>query len=343
MKSWRNILFLCIGLTVFLNCGMFEPEKAKGGLIIKFDTMSNDDDINNSLVSVRCILFKGDKRIQNKIYEIIETPFQIEIDDLKEGKDYSIELYGRNIYGCITSKSLLNNVEIVSEQVTTVEMEWENNLELGTVTDIDGNVYITVKIGDQWWMAENLKVTRYRNGDPIPEVTSGSEWDALETGALCAYMNDHDYIDTYGLLYNWFAADDPRGLAPAGWHVPTDDEWKQLELTLGMLPMMLDEWGYRGSEEGNKLKSIGSQELGTGLWTENNIGATNESCFSAVPAGWRIYTGAFNSVGYGASFWTASEYGDVRAWSRSLSYRVSNILRSYGFKGRGFSIRCVMD
>jgi uncharacterized protein (TIGR02145 family) len=322
---------------------MFEPEVEKGSITIQFTSMGEGEDMNEALTSVRCIVLRSNKKILNEIYDKTETPFQIELTDLKESKEYTIELYGRNAYGCITSQALEMGIEVKGNQVTTIQVEWEANIERGTVTDIDGNIYQTIKIGDQWWMAENLNVSHFRNGDPIPEVTSPVEWDSLDTGAWCAYNNDLSKTDTYGRLYNWFAVDDARGLAPEGWHIPTDEEWKQLELTLGMLPTSLDEWGYRGGSEGNKLKSIGTKNLGTGLWNEKNIGATNESCFSAVPAGWRIYTGAFNSIDYGTSFWTASEFGTVRAWSRSLSYRVSSILRSYGFKGRGFSIRCVMD
>lgn len=92
----------------------------------------------------------------------------------------------------------------------------------GTVTDVDGNVYNTIQIGNQWWMAENLKVTHYRNGEAIPNVTSDSEWSNLTTGAYCSYDNNNSFIETYGLLYNWYAVDDARDLAPEGWHIPTD-------------------------------------------------------------------------------------------------------------------------
>lgn len=149
--------------------------------------------------------------------------------------------------------------------------------ETGTLTDIDDNVYKTVKIGDQWWLAENLKVTHYRNGEAIPNVTDGTQWSNLITGAYCAYNNDNGNISTYGLLYNWFAVDDNRNIAPAGWHVPTDEEWKQLEMYLGISPTRVNDTNNRGTDEGNKLKS-------TNGW-HNGGNGTNVSGFSALPGG----------------------------------------------------------
>ena len=105
--------------------------------------------------------------------------------------------------------------------------------EIGTVTDIDGNLYYTVKIGEQWWMLENLRVTHYRNGDAIPNVTDDAEWEGLSTGAYCDYDNDPANVATYGRLYNWYAVGDSRNIAPAGWHVPSDDEWQTLVDYLG--------------------------------------------------------------------------------------------------------------
>ena len=95
----------------------------------------------------------------------------------------------------------------------------------GTVTDIDGNVYNTIKIGNQWWMAENLRVTNYHDGSAIPNITDGEEWSRLDTGAFCTYENDPGYVLTHGLLYNWYAATDNRGICPDGWHVPSDGDW----------------------------------------------------------------------------------------------------------------------
>jgi len=206
-----------------------------------------------------------------------------------------------------------------------------------TVTDIDGNSYQTVLIGDQCWMAENLKVTHYRNGDPIPNVTDPSAWEGLTTGAYCNYDNNEGHVATYGRLYNWYAVDDSRYIAPAGWHVPTDDEWKQLEMYLGMSQAEVDATGWRGTDEGGKLKATGTTH-----WFPPNTGATNESGFSALPGGYRHY-GFFVNMDYDANFWSSTENDSTHAWSRSLYYYNSQVGRFYYNKRAGFSVRCVRD
>ena len=208
------------------------------------------------------------------------------------------------------------------------------------VTDIDGNEYKTVKIGDQVWMVENLKVTRYRNGDPIPNVTDNSEGANLTTGARCAYNNDNNNVATYGLLYNWHAVNDARGLAPAGWRVPTDADWKELEMFLGMSQSEADDTGYRGSDEGGKLK-----EAGTTHWASPNTGATNESGFAALPGGYRnSESGSFRDLGLFGYWWSSTGHSSALAWCRSLGYNRSDVYREYGFgKIDCFSVRCVRD
>ena len=218
------------------------------------------------------------------------------------------------------------------------------------VRDIDGNVYQTVKIGDQLWMAENLKVTHYRNGEEIPYLRSDSTWalDTLERnntpGAFCAYNNDINCADTCGYLYNWFAVNNPNGLAPEGWHVPSDEEWKQLELFMGMDPIQVDTMFNRGTDEGKKLKST----YGWELWGNG----TNEYGFNALPCGFRYVnlTMSFLSVnyvslGYSTSFWTSTEMTELykRAWGRSLGYGSNKIGRGYGSMNEGCSVRCIKD
>ena len=213
----------------------------------------------------------------------------------------------------------------------------------GTVTDIDGNVYKTIKIGSQWWMAENLKAVRFQNGDSIYHETQGQQWINLTSEAYCAYLNDDNNADVYGLLYNWFAVNDSRGLAPAGWHIPSDEEWKQLEMHLGMDRSEADEAGTRGTVEGGKLKMTGTIEEGSGLWFQPNTGADNESGFAALPGGRRGSAGAFLSKGSHAFFWSSTSFDGVLAWSRSLHYFDSGCTRESRYKGYGFSIRCIKD
>jgi uncharacterized protein (TIGR02145 family) len=208
----------------------------------------------------------------------------------------------------------------------------------GTITDIDGNVYQTIKICNQWWMVENLKVTHYRNGEAIPNVTDEGTWGGLFSGAYCEYNNDVNNVATYGRLYNWYVVSDSRNIAPAGWHVATDAEWKQLEIYLGLSQSEADADGWRGADEGGKLK-----EIGTTHWDSPNTGATNESGFSGLPAGHRGDFGSYGGLGINAYFWSSTEYDTYLAWSRYLFSNFSEVSRYNFFMQSGFSIRCVKD
>jgi len=207
-----------------------------------------------------------------------------------------------------------------------------------TVKDIDGNTYRTIKIGNQEWMVENLKVTKYRNGDAIPNVTDKTAWSNLSSGAYCTYDNNGSNASTYGYLYNWYAVNDSRNIAPAGWHVPTDNDWKQLEMYLGMSQSEADDTKSRGTNEGGILK-----EVGTTHWASPNTGATNESGFSALPGGYCYKDGYFDKIGYYAWFWSSSEYNTNYAWFRYLYNSYSDVYRNYYYKENGFSVRCVRD
>jgi uncharacterized protein (TIGR02145 family) len=257
----------------------------------------------------------------------------------------------------ITSMNVLNKqlsdqytLQVAGEDIETYE---QHNLEITgdmnfnvivtrIVTDIDRNVYHMVKIGNQWWMAENLKVTHYRNGDSIPNVTDNTAWSGLSSGALCVFDNSEINADTYGYLYNWYAVNDIRNIAPAGWHVPTDEEWKTLEKYLGMSQSEADVTGWRGTDEGGKLK-----ETGTAHWSSPNIGATNSSGYTALPGGFRYDNGDFSSLGVNAYFWssTGDDYDGV--WIlRDLDYYSSGIYRDYYdyyYKHYGFSVRLLKD
>jgi len=196
----------------------------------------------------------------------------------------------------------------------------------GTVTDIDANVYVTVLIGDQWWMAENLKTTRFADGSVIPNVTDNTAWTQLSTPAWCNYNNSLANDLVYGKLYNWYTVSDPRNVCPAGWHAPTDAEWTTLTNFLGGV-----------SVAGGKMKTT------TG-WLPPNTGATNESNFSGLPGGSRYYVdGTFYSVGYGGYWWSSSEYDANGAWGRDLSYNSGDAGRGSSTKRDGLSVRCLRD
>jgi len=196
------------------------------------------------------------------------------------------------------------------------------------VTDHDGHVYRTIKIGGQVWMAENLKVTHYRDGTAIPDVADDAAWSGLETGALC-WMDDDpaQYKDVYGALYNYHAVADRRGLSPAGWHVPAIEEWRILEQYLG------------GKDTaGGKMKDKVSH-----LWRAVLPGADNSSGFSAVPAGGRGRFGSPGEAGYYATWWAATSHDADFAWHWGLHPDRANIRSNPGHKASGFSVRCVKD
>lgn len=182
----------------------------------------------------------------------------------------------------------------------------ENSTSIGNtpeniITDIDGNEYKIIKIGDQWWMAENLKVTRYNNGDSILNLTNAEDWENSGTGSVCSYNNFGYTANVYGRLYNWYAIKDSRKIAPNDWHIPSDSEWKKLETNLGMSPAEANQNGYRGIGIGGKLKSDGSQ------WVSPNIGATDSVGFSALGSGLRMPNGSFVALLFSGIFWTSSE------------------------------------
>jgi len=195
------------------------------------------------------------------------------------------------------------------------------------VMDIDGNGYHSVTIGTQTWMVENLKTTKYRTGEAIPNVTDNTAWGGLTTGAWCDYDNLAANGTKYGHLYNWYAASDARNIAPVGWHVPTDAEWTTLTTYLG-----------GESVAGGKLK-----EAGTLNWASPNSGATNETGFSALPGGGRSYVGPFGSVSTNGGWWSSAEYDAGNAWYRDVVYGSSYVLRNNYYKQSGFSVRCVRD
>ncbi len=244
----------------------------------------------------------------------------------------SIVVFVENLFAQTKSDSTL-------KKISDENILYTNSVNQSTLTDIDGNVYKTIKIGNQIWMAENLKVTHYRNGDAIPNLPDNSSWADLSTGAYCAYNNSNDSVATYGLLYNWHAIDDRRNIAPAGWHVPTDEEWKQLEKYLGMSSSDANDLSWRGSDEGDGGKM---KERGTTHWKSPNKGATNTSGFTALPGGYR-YDGTFIGIGYCGSWWSATTSNSIDAWTRYLDCDYSGVSRNSSIKQRSFSVRLVKD
>lgn len=209
----------------------------------------------------------------------------------------------------------------------------------GTVTDIDGNGYDTITIGTQIWMKENLKVSKYRNGDPIITGLSNKQWADTTGGAYVIYENNPVNNDSYGKLYNWFAVIDPRGLCPAGWHVPSDEEWKTLEIGMGMPVSELDQVGWRAANQnvGGKLKATSN------LWFLPNTGATDESGFSGLPGGNRHPFLGFGEIAGSSYWWTTSETSTYNSLYRRFNYDKGSSKRDSIPKIYGLSVRCVKD
>lgn len=195
-------------------------------------------------------------------------------------------------------------------------------------TDGDNNNYPVVEIGAQVWMAENLKVTHYRNGDPIPNVTDGSAWGALTTGAFCDYENTSGNGTTYGKLYNWHTVVDSRNLCLTGWHVPTHTEWLTLNTYLG-----------DGMTAGGKLK-----ETGTAHWSSPNTGATNETGFTALPGGYRSgIDGTFADITKGGNWQSATEIDVLNSYGGGVVFNYGFLATVNGNKENGYSVRCLKD
>jgi uncharacterized protein (TIGR02145 family) len=196
-----------------------------------------------------------------------------------------------------------------------------------SVADIDGNQYRTIKLGLQWWMAENLKTSRFNNGDLIPEIQDGVEWYNHSSAAWCHYDNNAQYGAVYGKLYNFYAVKNSRNICPAGWHVPSHAEWEALERFLG-----------KSTRMGGDLK-----QQGTTLWNQPNVGATDKYGFGALPGGRRYVAAAFTGMRLEGHWWTSTEAMDNTALTRVLvfdSEQLGGEARKFRY---GFSVRCVSN
>jgi uncharacterized protein (TIGR02145 family) len=196
-------------------------------------------------------------------------------------------------------------------------------------TDInETGKFTSIYIRGQHWMATNLAVTHYRNGDPIPQVQDMQKWGKLTTGAWCWYKNDSATGKPYGRLYNWYAVTDPRGLAPTGWHIPSEAEWDTLSTHFGG-PL----------KSGGKLKDTGTIQAGTGLWQSPNGNATNKSGFTGLPGGVRGTDGKFYDVGLYGDWWGSDDSGR----GVELYYLNGRFFGVSLLKAAGLSVRCIRD
>ncbi len=233
------------------------------------------------------------------------------------------------------------SVSYASKDIDSIRFEKTDNLivyingvqptkyelaEIDSILFLPSSANESVVIGGQVWMLKNLDVSEYRNGDPIPECTDSATWMTLKTGAWCYYNNDPANNTVYGKLYNWYAINDPRGIAPVGWRVGNDSDWT-----------VLTDFVKGEINGGGKLK-----EAGTSHWSAPNTSATNESGFTALPGGYRIGNG-FGRIKDAAAFWMATEVDNDNAWSRYLFSFKASISKNPNYKGTGFSVRCIKD
>ena len=237
----------------------------------------------------------------------------ISLGTLTPNSVYSVKAYAINSAG----------VSYTIETTFKTDAITPPNLLTGTIKDIDGNAYDTIRIGSQTWLVQNLNVKHYRDGSTIPVITDNTAWFNASADAMCYYNNDSNNGSTYGALYNQAAVVSTKGLAPAGWHIPTIAEWEQLSNYLGGIYVA-----------GGHLK-----EAGTTHWLTPNTKADNSVGFTALPAGVRKETGVFSGLGE-ASFW----WSTVVQRNAYCANTDSNLETTVNYDNRrGFSIRCVKD
>jgi len=236
----------------------------------------------------------------------------------------------------------ITTATITATKTTTVTAtKTEEIIDNKTIKDGDGNTYTTVVIGTQTWLKENLKTTKYCDGTAIPNVTDNTAWTKLTTAAYCWYENDYNtYGKIYGALYNWYAVDKAsngnKNICPTGYHVPTDAEWKKLEMYCGMTQSEADDTGWRGTTEGTELKAKSG-------WNNRGNG-TDDYGFAALPGGYRYGSdGTFNYVGNYGSFWSSTAFDASSAWYRYLYYNYAYCYRNANSMRYGFSVRCLRD
>lgn len=261
---------------------------------------------------------------------------------------YSVSLTASNNYGADT---ITQSISVTESSSGGDDILFNPDLTYGTMSDIDGNTYKTIIIGSQTWMAENLKVTHYANGSAIPYVETNSDWDALgyDDKAYCWYDNSTANRDIYGGLYTWSAAKNGeassdanpsgvQGVCPSGWHLPSESEWRVLEMYLGMSQSDVEIYGMRGTDQGGKLKEVDNTH-----WSTPNLGATNSSGFTALPGGHRSNSGIFYNLYNHTAFYSSTEKSKYDSWSRVIKHNSAGVLRGISNGRQGTSIRCIKD
>lgn len=314
-------------------------------IIIKTGKIPDVETVGVGLVNESSVLLAG--RMQNYGDIEVETGFYVSSEPdpkttgYKVSAGYNREEFIATVAGLVQDKKYYFCTYATTVYGTAYGIEWfffPRDAYHGTVYDLDENAYKTVLIGEQWWMAENLAVTKFIDGSSIRRAKSHDEWRSSSNyPSYCYYGNSElIYGEKYGVLYNGEAIQFGY-ICPYGWHIPSDSEWKQLEMYLGMSSETAATTGWRGLDEGSKLKSTGVE-----FWGDANGDATNASGFTAFPSGKRNSTGIFDDINYRA-YYGCSDERNGSLLIRALSADETTINRSVEGIGNGFSIRCVKD
>lgn len=364
------------------SCLYFDCIAECGGLAYIDDCGVCDDDPNNDNACVGCtdpwaLNFEEDNTIDDgsceypgfgdivpdgilNILDIVvlvnhildELPYVFYIDLNSDGYNNIIDIVilvdvilHPEMLGCTDPLAINFNPNAIYDNWECLDAEF-------WVTDIDGNFYQTITIGDQTWMTSNLNVEHYNNGDPISTGFTDIEWldlEQLQTGGYAEYNFESDMMlqifcggdcgDLYGYLYNWYAVNDNRGICPEGMHVPSDNEWIELEIVLGMSYEEAHDFSYRGTDQGSQLAGNSS------LWFTGDLEsnpAFGLSGFYAIPAGYRSYSdGQLHAIGQYTNFWTITDQYSNTSWMRELSSSRTDVRRSGGIHTNGYSVRCM--
>ena len=245
------------------------------------------------------------------------------IGGLLPGTTYYVRSYATNSQGTSYGNELSFTTRILEG------ISFNPELTYGSVSDLEGNVYKTIIIGTHTWMAENLKATKYNNGDiigtTIPSTLDISQEN--EPKYQWAYDGNETLVSAYGRLYTYYAVSDSRNVCPEGWHVPSDEEWRMLRDFLG-----------------GEIPAGGSlKESSLAHWFDPNTAATNETGFTALPGGYRNNIYGFSNLGFYGYWWSSTYYDITSGWAWSMEYSNGNILSGRGFDLHGISVRCLMD
>lgn len=328
MKKTLAVLFLC-ALVIIVACKKDEPDPPadNSDKIPTVTTSATSEIMQTSAVCGGEVTSDGGYTVSSRgvCWSINQNPtiadnkttdgagagaFTSELTGLSENTTYYIRAYATNTYGTGYGSTFT---------FTT----------LNILTDVDGNEYVIVKIGDQIWMAENLKTTRYNDGSSIPLVTDSASWGNMTTAAYCWYSNNEVYYGkTYGALYNFYTVETDK-LCPTGWHVPTVDEWNELA-----------DFAGGATIAGGKLK-----ETGTAHWISPNTGATNDFEFTALPSGKRNIAGSFSNIGEDGFWWSSIANTSTRSFQKRTYYNAVNLGSDASGEpnSSGFSVRCIYN